>query len=866
MAIGKRYMRYICHLLFVAVGFTFGANASAQTGEWTWMGGSNSGNASGIYGTLGTPAAANVPGARTYGARWTDSTGNFWVFGGLGNDVVGNYNNLNDLWRFSPSTSQWTWMGGSSIVPATSTGNGGQSGVYGALSTFAPGNVPGSRRLSSSWADNAGHLWLFGGYGYDSKGNAGDLNDLWEFNLSTNQWAWVSGSNTLPMTTNSNGGYPGVYGTLGTSAIGNVPGGRLGATSWIDSTGHLWIFGGHGFDSKGNAGDLNDLWEFTPSTNQWTWMSGSNTTVLNGGQPGVYGTLGKTAAGNVPGSRSGAAGWIDSTGNLWLFGGAGWDANGITSVWLNDLWQFNPFTKQWAWMGGSSTIGVNGGQPGVYGTLGTPAAASIPGGRLWASTWTDGTGHLWLFGGEGLDSAGKGNDLNDLWEFNPFTNQWTWMGGSNTVGNVCFNYLICGQPGAYGTLGIPAAGNVPGGRFSSSSWIDSSGHLWLFGGEGFDSTGHQNILNDLWTFQPTVPSSAATPTFSVPAGNYSTPQTVALSDTTTGATIYYTTDGTTPSTSSTKYTGVITVSSSETLEAIATASGYSTSAVATVTYTIGATVPVVTLSPTSITFTSQTTGTTSAAQSVTLTNSAQATLTLSSIAASGDFAQANNCGTSVAAGSNCTISVTFTPTAAVARTGTLTIKDNANGSPHTIALSGTGVSFGLTSSSTSLTASPEGSTTATLQISPVNGFTGTVNLTCVVNYQGQGTPTSPPTCSLNPSRVQISGASPISSTLTVSTTAATASLSPGWALKGSGVALTVLLFGRMSRRRWAGRLRAVLCLVATVGMVGCAGGSGSSSSGGNQTNTGTTKGSYQVVVTAASDSATTSTTIPLAVQ
>jgi hypothetical protein len=79
---------------------------------------------------------------------------------------------------------------------------------------------------------------------------------------------------------------------------------------------------------------------------------------------------------------------------------------------------------------------------------------------------------------------------------------------------------------------------------------------------------------------------AATPTFSPTAGTYTTDQSVVITDATSGATIYYTTDGTTPTTSSTVYGGSIGVTSSETIEAIAVASAYSTSAVATATYTI----------------------------------------------------------------------------------------------------------------------------------------------------------------------------------------------------------------------------------------------------------------------------------------
>jgi len=79
---------------------------------------------------------------------------------------------------------------------------------------------------------------------------------------------------------------------------------------------------------------------------------------------------------------------------------------------------------------------------------------------------------------------------------------------------------------------------------------------------------------------------AATPSFSPAAGAYTSAQSVIIADTTTNPTIYYTTDGTTPTTSSTPYTGAIAVSSSETIQAIALATGYSNSLVASATYTI----------------------------------------------------------------------------------------------------------------------------------------------------------------------------------------------------------------------------------------------------------------------------------------
>ncbi len=83
-----------------------------------------------------------------------------------------------------------------------------------------------------------------------------------------------------------------------------------------------------------------------------------------------------------------------------------------------------------------------------------------------------------------------------------------------------------------------------------------------------------------------VRAQAAPPTFSIPSGTYNSVQTVTISDATAGATIFYTTNGTAPTTSSTQYTGAITVNTTETIEAIATATGYATSAVAAANYII----------------------------------------------------------------------------------------------------------------------------------------------------------------------------------------------------------------------------------------------------------------------------------------
>ncbi|HEY4018855.1 MAG TPA: choice-of-anchor D domain-containing protein [Pseudonocardiaceae bacterium] len=98
--------------------------------------------------------------------------------------------------------------------------------------------------------------------------------------------------------------------------------------------------------------------------------------------------------------------------------------------------------------------------------------------------------------------------------------------------------------------------------------------------------------------------------------------------------------------------------------------------------------------PTSLSFTSQNIGTTSAAQSVTVTDTGSAAAAVSGISTSGDFAQTNTCGSSIAAGASCTVNVTFTPTASGTRTGTLSLASNASNNPVSVALTGTGAGSG----------------------------------------------------------------------------------------------------------------------------------------------------------------------------
>lgn len=353
--------------------------------------------------------------------------------------------------------NEWTWENGPNSGPEPPN--------YGTQGIAASTNIPGLRTGEISWSDANGNFWLFGGNGYDSTENPGYLNDLWKY--SAGEWTWVGGSNLSNQ--------KGIYGTQGTASPSNIPGAREGAFGCTDTAGDFWLFGGFGYDSTGYYSLLNDLWKF--SAGQWMWVGGPNVA----DQIGSYGTQGKASPTNTPGARQVGVSWIDAAGNLWLFGGLGFDSMGNGGS-LNDLWKYS--AGEWAWMAGSNVAD----QIGVYGTRGTASANNTPGARYSAVGWIDASGSLWLFGGDAFNSTPPGELMNDLWKYG--SGGWTWVGGSN----------LGGQNGIYGTQGMPAPDNVPGARVDALSWTDASGNFWLFGGIGVASANNGGDLNDLWKY------------------------------------------------------------------------------------------------------------------------------------------------------------------------------------------------------------------------------------------------------------------------------------------------------------------------------------------------------------------------------
>lgn len=129
-------MKKLYSLFFL---FTVNTIVIAQQ-QWTWIGGDKSSDLKGIYGSQGVFSPSNIPGSRAGAATWTDKNGNFWLFGGMGKDENGRTGWLNDLWKFNPSSKQWTWVGGPKVI--NKNGKYGTKGMSSEPANPAQGRMP----------------------------------------------------------------------------------------------------------------------------------------------------------------------------------------------------------------------------------------------------------------------------------------------------------------------------------------------------------------------------------------------------------------------------------------------------------------------------------------------------------------------------------------------------------------------------------------------------------------------------------------------------------------------------------------------------------------------------------------------------
>ncbi len=260
-------------------------------------------------------------------------------------------------------------------------------------------------------------------------------------------------------------------------------------------------------------------------------------------------------------------------------------------------------------------------------------------------------------------------------------------------------------------------------------------------------------------------------------------------------------------------------------------------------------------------------GVVSAPQTVQLSNLGSAPLSITSIAAGGDFSTTNNCPSSLAVSASCTISVTVTPSAAGNITGTLTITDNAYTVTQTLSLQGSGEApftfAAATGGSTAASVSGGAAASYNLQLTGASGLSGTVSLSC------SGAPANA-NCTISPSTLTIASGGTGSFTVTVTTqttTTAAIMIHSPVALAGLGVLslLTLPWFARKHGRKLLPIC--LLCIVAlsfALGLASC-GGSGSAGGGSKTITSNTPPGSYTLTVTASNGAAKASQSLTLTV-
>jgi hypothetical protein len=472
----------------VAFFFIFHLQLSlAQGGMWTWVHGDTTTSPAGNFGTIGIPDPANKPPSFYEPAYWIDTNDNLWIYGGY--HASGWL--YEALWKYNPYTNIWTWISGGSVP--------NQLPVYGTQGVPSPLNSPGSRNCPATWTDDAGNLWMYGGYTMGNLTRA----DLWKFDTTSLEWTWMSGvtgtsvSNTLP------------YG-VPTSVLNPRSVAETNCT-WTDNQNQLWMYGGvmqYWLDY------YDDVIRYNISTNEWTWIRGGSVGI----QP-IYGTQGIPDPANNPGSRLAYAKWKDSAGDFYFMNGSTYYSGANDH---NDVWRYNSTSDEWTWISGTQLTN----DPGSYNAScmnGTPAGRGED-----KSAYRDLHGKVWLFGGT---TATINDNFNDLWMYDPDSLQYKLMHGSN----------LLNQPAVYGQLNIADPANIPHSRDGAIMFGDSLCHIFVFGG----ISRHPSVatFNDVWKFTPDttcIPCLVNIPVASFDAPNEICPGTCTyFTNTSTSATSFY---------------------------------------------------------------------------------------------------------------------------------------------------------------------------------------------------------------------------------------------------------------------------------------------------------------------------------------
>ncbi len=257
------------------------------------------------------------------------------------------------------------------------------------------------------------------------------------------------------------------------ASAANIPGGRDAAVYWATPDGKFCLFGGNGVDSAGNFGYLNDLWQFDPAKNEWTWMSGSRSLSCSplpvssqeicsaySAAPAPRGWLPQPMCREagisqlVGSTPTVVCGSMAAKGSMMLPRRGPWGIYG-NSILGSALWT-------WVAMGArQSTRSPSSARLEKRHPQAIPGAVTVqPAGPTKGGSYGFSVGRL---------KTKPDSQPNDLWSFDPNTREWTWMGG-NSPGPDCISTGICGDFGVYGTGWSRLSFKCSGKRMSPVTW------------------------------------------------------------------------------------------------------------------------------------------------------------------------------------------------------------------------------------------------------------------------------------------------------------------------------------------------------------------------------------------------------------
>ena len=284
----------------------------------------------------------NHPGSGTKKQMVWKSQNNIYLYG---NDSQSNNYGNSSFWVYNLAIKQWKCLQDNNI-----TANFGTKGV------FNNTNTPGKRSQSITFVDNSGNLYLMGGTYITYVSSSVEYNDLWKYDITLQQWAWIGGYNTHAA------GIAGNYGPIGVESQNYYPSSRIFSNPLVSNDGMIYIYGGHAPTYDGY--DKYDLWKYNPNNNSWTLLYKPTNNSQN------IGTVGVEDINNRPGCLLGYTSWFFDN-SLWYYGGSSENNTAETSV-QKKVWKFNLLTQKWTCVKNPSTVDA------IYGTQNTSDIVNTP--------------------------------------------------------------------------------------------------------------------------------------------------------------------------------------------------------------------------------------------------------------------------------------------------------------------------------------------------------------------------------------------------------------------------------------------------------------------------------------------------------